>query len=76
MGSEHSTAQNKGERLLDSVLGGAKVLICLDDVWADGHPAIVSEHSLGPGSCILQTTRDAKTIPLGGRTVEPGRAPA
>jgi hypothetical protein len=44
----------------------AKVLICLDDVWADMQSSIVCKEDLGPGSCILKTTKDAKTIKLGG----------
>jgi hypothetical protein len=45
---------------------GAKVLICLDDVWVDGHTPIVCKEDLSPGSCILKTTRDANTIEPGG----------
>jgi hypothetical protein len=44
----------------------AKVLICLDDVWAGMQSPIVCREDLGPGSCILKTTRDAKTIEPGG----------
>lgn len=46
---------------------GAKVLICLDDVWVDGHTPIVCKEDFSPGSCILKTTRDANTIEPGGQ---------
>jgi hypothetical protein len=48
-------------------LRGTKVLICLDDVWAGMQSPIVCKEDLGPGSCILKTTRDANTIEPGGR---------
>lgn len=48
-------------------LQGAGVLICLDDVWADGHTPVICKDDLAPGSVILKTTRDAKSIELGGR---------
>jgi hypothetical protein len=60
------TSPEEGRSLIRQRLGRAKVLVCLDDVWADGHSSVVSKHLLGPGSCILQTTRDANTIELGG----------
>jgi hypothetical protein len=44
----------------------AKVLVCLDDVWAGMEAPVVCKKDLGPGSCILKTTRDANTIELGG----------
>lgn len=64
------TSPEEGLSLIRQCLGRAKVLICLDDVWADGHPSIVSKSLLGPGSCILQTTRDANTIELGGHRLD------
>jgi hypothetical protein len=44
----------------------AKVLVCLDDVWAGMGAPVICKEDLGPGSCILKTTRDANTIELGG----------
>ncbi|GAQ85215.1 putative TIR-NBS type disease resistance protein [Klebsormidium nitens] len=46
---------------------GAPVLICLDNVWVDGHTPVVFKEDLSPGSCILKTTRDANTIAPGGQ---------
>jgi hypothetical protein len=42
--------------------GSGAVLICLDDMWDDGDPAVVETADLGPGSRILKTTRDSVTI--------------
>lgn len=56
----------KGRAEIRQCLGSAKVLICLDNVWADRHSPVVRKVDLGPGSCILKTTRDARTIELDG----------
>jgi hypothetical protein len=44
----------------------AKVRVCLDDVWAGMEAPVVCKEDLGPGSCILKTTRDANRIEPGG----------
>lgn len=64
------SSPEEGRSLIRQSLGTAKVLICLDDVWADGQPSIVSRDLLGLGSCILQTTRDANTVELGGHRLD------
>jgi hypothetical protein len=44
-------------------LNGAKVLVCLDNVWDDeGSNGVLRLDCLGPGSRILKTTRDDKLI--------------
>lgn len=52
----------EGKAHIRQRLGNARVLICLDNVYGDGHPPIVSRELLGPGSCILKTTRDASVL--------------
>jgi hypothetical protein len=57
-----------GRALIRERLRSKKVLVCLDDVW--GHKstaqAVVTERDLGPGSCILKTSRSKEAI---GRTI-------
>ncbi len=44
------------------------MLLVLDDVWK--HADVVPFRGLAPGSALLVTTRDSRTLPRGSRRVE------
>lgn len=57
----HNAAE--GRARLRAALSAKRVLIVLDNVWeGQGSKSVLSLDCLGPGSCILKTTRDSKTI--------------
>jgi hypothetical protein len=53
-----------GRALIKERLHGKKVLVCLDDVWERTitAQAVVTKGDLGPGSCILKTSRARDAI--------------
>lgn len=61
------TAMTAGARLRE-VLAGQRVLLVVDDVWRteDVEPF----RGLGPGSALLVTTRDSRTLPPGRLSIE------
>jgi hypothetical protein len=53
-----------GRALIRERLRCKKVLVCLDDIWGHNSTAqvVVIERDLGPGSCILKTSRSNEAI--------------
>ncbi|MCP4655061.1 MAG: hypothetical protein GY856_06535, partial [bacterium] len=53
---------------LREALAGERVLLVLDDVWK--YADVAPFRGLAPGSALLVTTRDSRTLPPGSRRVE------